>query len=118
MKSATTLIGSLALSTVLFTLPTHAYQEGTYRCKNPAGLPDNLYKIQNGATGIPGELAPFLTATRYYFEKPSDPHSPIAEASLKGFATVSKTKTTEILILAAIQLVVTDDKVAGCVREP
>lgn len=104
-----------ALLLALTGKPAFAYLDGTYRCKNVRNLPDNVYKVQT--ISVSGMELPYVEATRYFMKTPDDPHSPIAEAHLKGIASVvTGNGIAETLMLAALQLDFDSGGIAGCVR--
>lgn len=94
-----------------------AYQEGTYSCKNAKGLPENIYKIKDVSVGPEGTSLPYIEATRFFRQIPTDPTSPVLEAHLKGMASVSQLGETSTLMLAALQLEFQGEILFGCARK-
>ena len=57
-------------------------QDGTYRCKNKQGLPDNVYTERTVSLG--NVSVPHIEAARYFHRDPANPNPPVEEARLLG----------------------------------
>lgn len=101
----------LALTSLL-AVSAHAYQDGTYRCKNTQGLPDNVYKISTiSVGGEDGPLLPFIEATRHF----RNGSGVIVQSKIKGLATLlSMADDKDTLMLGTIRLEFHGDRFMNC----
>jgi hypothetical protein len=101
------------LFSAIFCSQAMAYAPGLYTCKNSeAGLPADTYQISN--TWIGSVNAPFVEMTRHYRQDPSDPKSEVVTTSIKGFATVSSSGTTEIFMVGQAHMEFDNGTLFGC----
>lgn len=86
---------------LLFASSAFAYPDGTIRCKNQPGLPDNVYSIKTVNLGG-GVQLPAVEINR--FSRGQDAQS-IQETHIQGLATVARTNPeAELLMIGAIRL--------------
>ena len=88
------------------------YADGTYRCKNRKGLPDNVYSVRS--LTVDSAQIPFVEATRYFRRDSANPNSPVQEARISGLAAVSAGEDSTALMVAALRLEFRDRKLIGC----
>lgn len=105
------ILTATALSPAL-SIAGSTYVDGTYRCKNSRGLPENSYSIRTVTIGE--AKVPFVEATRYFRRDPSKPESPVDSATVSGFAAVSSTNFSAMLMVAALKLEFVGEKLVGC----
>lgn len=102
------------VSVLAMALSSSAYQDGTYKCRNSQGLPDNRIKIET--VSVTGETKlPLVESTRYY--RLGDAPAPVKSATMKGFAVVSSTNDSDLLLLAALRLEFVDGRLLGCEKQ-
>lgn len=90
-----------------------AYSPGLYTCKNSdAALPPDTYRISN--ISMDDVTAPFVEVSRHYRKDPTDPNSEAVTASIKGFASLSVTGQTEVLMVGQFRMEFDNGVLFGC----
>lgn len=87
--------------------------EGTFRCANAAGLPDNVYSVRN--MRLDGVNVPYVEINRFYRGSPGNQ---VEEVKIRGFAAVSEAAGSVTLMLAAVRLEFESGKLTGCKQNP
>lgn len=109
-------IGFAALM-IVTSVQANAFEDGTYKCKNSTGLPENVIKIQSIALVDDGPSLPIVESTRHYRSNSSDPNSEIKTSKLIGLATVSQIGDSSMLMVGALRLEFIKNKLGGCEKQ-
>lgn len=98
------------LALALTSTPALAYDEGTFRCKNVEGVPDNVYVIKTLSVG--DEAIPFVEITRHYR---SGVAGLISQTKVKGFASEFSTDGgNSSLSIGTLRIEFRDGGIVGC----
>lgn len=101
---------SLLLTTLLLSLSSYAFQDGTYTCGNRDKFVEITYILKS--LTINGTSLPFLNIIKNIYKKPSDPNSKDHSYQISGIATTFiDEKGQETLVLGNFTLDLTDGKI-------
>lgn len=101
---------TLILTTLLLSLSSYAFQDGTYTCGSRANFFEATYKIKT--LSVDGIALPHLDIINNYYKKPTDPDSKESSYQIKGIATVfTNNEGRETLVLGNVTIDLTEGRI-------
>ena len=102
---------SLLLTTLLLSLSSYAFQDGTYTCGSREEFIEITYILKS--LTVDGTDLPHLNITKNIYKKPTDPTSKDRSYQISGIATTFiDNKGQETLVLGNFTLDLTNGKIA------